>query len=142
MPEHRFVLAGPQYPRLELPENVRHFQHLPPGEHSAFYSSCEATLNITRGPMVDYGYSPSVRLFEAAGCATCVISDRWRGLERIFTVGEEVLVASNDDEMVDLLQGLSAERAREIGERARDRVLRDHTYAVRAQQLVDLLSRL
>ncbi len=140
IPERRFVLAGPQYPDgLDLPPNVRHYQHLSPREHPAFYSSGDATLNITRAPMVARGYSPSVRLFEAAGCATCVVSDQWDGLGEIFEIGREILVARDEGEMVALLRGLSPEDAREIGENARARALRDHTYAVRARQLIDIL---
>ena len=142
LPDRRFVLAGPQYPAVGLPANVVHLQHLPPADHSAFYSSSDLTLNITRGPMVAYGHSPSVRLFEAAGCGSCVVSDRWDGLGELFDVGREILVASSEAEMMRLLQGLQAEDAAGIGERFRARVLREHSYAVRAEQLLDLLKEL
>ena len=142
LPNRRFVLAGPQYPAMELPENVSHHQHLPPYEHSAFYSSCDLTLNITRGPMVAYGYSPSVRLFEAAGCATCVVSDRWEGMDEVFEIGREILVASDEHEMVDLLERLGPDEVERIGEQAHLRALRDHTYEVRARQFLDLLNSL
>ncbi len=139
LPGQRFVLAGPQYPELELPGNVHHFQHLPPHQHSAFYSSCDLILNITRGPMVAYGHSPSVRLFEAAGCGGCVVSDPWEGLGELFEIGGEILVAAEEEEMARLLRELPEERAMEIGERFRARVLREHSYAVRARQFMDLL---
>lgn len=140
LPELRFVLAGPQYPEMGLPANLRHFQHLAPREHPAFYSSCDLTLNLTRGPMVAYGYSPSVRLFEAAGCAACIVSDRWQGLDEVFEIGREVLVVGDEEEMVGLLLGLEPERLLAIGERARARALRDHTYTVRAQQFLTLIN--
>lgn len=136
---HRFVLAGPQYPPMELPANVHHYQHLHPGEHPAFYSSSDLTLNLTRGPMVAYGYSPSVRLFEAAGCGTCVVSDAWEGMEEVFQVGREVLVARDEGEMVRLLSELGPDEVRETGERARERALREHSYDVRARQFLDLV---
>ncbi|MCL4369917.1 MAG: glycosyltransferase [Chloroflexi bacterium] len=142
LPHSRFILAGPQYPITEVPANIRHYQHVAPAEHPSFYSSSDLTLNLTRGPMVARGYSPSVRLFEAAGCATCIVSDRWEGLGDVFEVGQEVLVAQDEDSIVRLLEGLSDEEAREIGERARARVLREHTYEVRVGQLLDLLRRL
>lgn len=142
LPEKQFVLAGPQYPHMELPPNLRHFQHLAPKDHPAFYSSCDLTLNLTRGPMVTYGYSPSVRLFEAAGCGTCIVSDRWEGLGEIFDMGREILVVDSENEMVGLLKSLNSEELLEIGERARGRALQDHTYAVRAQQFLQLLERL
>lgn len=139
LPEQQFVLAGPQYPPLELPPNVRHYQHLPPSDHSAFYSSCDVTLNITRAPMVEWGYSPSVRLFEAAGCATCVVSDRWEGLGELFEEGKEILVVDGEDEMLRLLRGLGRDELLEIGERARLRVLRDHSCAARARQFMEIV---
>ena len=40
------------------------------------------TLNVTRADMVRAGYSPSVRLFEAAACGTPIISDAGRALPR------------------------------------------------------------
>ena len=54
-------------------------QHLPPGEHRAFYNRQRFTLNVTRADMIRAGWSPSVRLFEAAACGTPIISDRWAG---------------------------------------------------------------
>jgi spore maturation protein CgeB len=142
LPAERFVLAGPQYPDVQLPGNVLHIQHLPPPAHAAFYSSCDLSLNITRAPMVEYGHSPSVRLFEAAGCGACVISDRWIGLEEVFSIGEEVLVAGGEDDMVAMLARIDRDRAREIGDAMRRRALREHTYDVRAKQLLDLIEAL
>jgi spore maturation protein CgeB len=138
-PESRFVLVGPQYPDLRLPDNVVHLHHLPPSSHATFYSSCALSLNITRAPMVECGHSPSVRLFEAAGCAACIVSDRWAGLEEVFSVGREVLVADSEDDVTGLLDRMSADEAREIGQSMRRRALRDHTYDARADQLLDLV---
>ncbi|HEX2923170.1 MAG TPA: glycosyltransferase, partial [Chloroflexota bacterium] len=138
LPGQQFVMAGPQYPAMQLPANVRHDQHLPPSDHSAFYSSGELTLNITRAPMVKWGYSPSVRLFEAAGCGTCVVSDRWAGLDELFAVGEEILVVDGEEEMIGLLNSLSQDEARVMGEKARKRVLSEHSCAVRARQFLEI----
>jgi Uncharacterized protein conserved in bacteria len=48
--------------------------------------------------MVHAGYSPSVRLFEAAACGVPVISDYWDGLGELFRIGEEILVARTGEE--------------------------------------------
>src|SRR4051812_3498305 len=80
--EGRFVVAGAQYPEdIVWPTNVDRVQHLPPRKHRGFYNRQRFTLNITRADMVAAGYSPSVRLFEAAACGTPIISDLWPGLE-------------------------------------------------------------
>jgi len=73
-PEARMIVAGACYPEdIEWPPNVSRVTHLPPSEHRAFYLSQRFTLNITRAEMMRAGYSPSVRLFEAAGCGTAII---------------------------------------------------------------------
>lgn len=84
-PSERFVVAGPQYPEnFKWSTNVERINHLPPAEHRKFYNSQEFTLNVTRQDMIKAGYSPSVRLFEAAACGVPIISDYWDGIHSIF----------------------------------------------------------
>ena len=93
-PDKRFVVAGPQYPSdIAWPDNVERIDHLPPSEHAAFYSASRFTLNVTRADMIAAGWSPSVRLFEAAACATPIISDLWDGIDAIFTPGREISIS-------------------------------------------------
>lgn len=136
LPAHRFILAGPQYPaRLTWPPNVRHIRHLSPRWHPHFYSSSRMTLNITRKAMVEWGFSPSVRLFEAAGCGCPIVSDNWPGLDTVLTLGEEVLLAERTDDVMRLLNDVSDDQLRRIGFRARERVLAEHSSARRAEEL-------
>lgn len=132
----RFTIAGPQYPdAAEWPGNVRHIAHLPPEEHAAFYCSQRFTLNVTRADMRRMGYSPSVRLFEAACCGTPLISDRWPGLDSFFRVGEEILTAETADDVLRYVTELSDEDRAVIGQAARQRVLESHTGERRARDL-------
>jgi spore maturation protein CgeB len=132
----RFVVAGPQYPAAMVwPANVQRIEHLPPAEHRAFYNAQRFTLNITRADMVQAGYSPSIRLFEAAACAVTIISDHWQGLETFFTPGKEILIASTPEETLHYLRDLSASTRAALGWQARARVLAEHTAAHRAAQL-------
>jgi spore maturation protein CgeB len=134
--EGRFVVAGPQYPeRVQWPENVQRIEHLPPAEHRAFYNSQRFTLNITRADMIRAGYSPSVRLFEAAACGVPIISDYWDGLDSYFKFGSEILVARSPEDTLRYLRDIAEDERRAIGERARQRVLNSHTAAHRAQEL-------
>ena len=92
-------MAGPQYPQtIRWPRNVTRVEHVPPDRHRAFYNAQRFTLNVTRAAMVKAGYSPSVRLFEAAACGVPIISDEWPGLETIFTPGREILVARSTED--------------------------------------------
>ena len=135
LPERRFVVAGPQYPAgIAWPANVARIDHVAPADHAAFYAASAYTLNVTRADMVAAGWSPSVRLFEAAACSTPIISDVWPGLDTILRPGEEILTARDaDDVAAHLAQPASArERLREAGRR---RVLAAHTAAHRAAEL-------
>lgn len=135
-PEASFVVAGPLYPNdIVWPENVQRIDHLPPIQHREFYNSQQYTLNVTRADMVQAGFSPSVRLFEAAACGTPIISDYWEGLDSILKIGKEVLVAATPDESLSILRGLSETARRRIGEAGRKRVLARHTAAHRAAEL-------
>jgi spore maturation protein CgeB len=135
-PEARFVAAGPLYPRtVRWPPNVERVEHLPPSAHRAFYNAQRYTLNITRAAMVRAGYSPSVRLFEAAACGTPIISDAWPGLETLFTPGREILIARSPADTLRFLAEIPEQERVEIGMRARARVLARHTAAHRAAEL-------
>ncbi|HEX8382838.1 MAG TPA: glycosyltransferase [Sphingomonas sp.] len=132
-PELRFVVAGPQYPGgIDWPSNVERIDHLPPSEHADFYSASRWTLNVTRADMIAAGWSPSVRLFEAAACATPIISDRWDGLDTLFAPGREMVLA---DTAADVIGALDDAPARALGEAARARVLQAHTATSRAAEL-------
>lgn len=132
----RCVVVGPQYPeRIRWPANVERVDHLEPGRHRAFYNVQRFTLNVTRPDMVRAGYSPSVRLFEAAACGVPVISDRWIGIDSFFYPGREILLADDAGEVVSLLSVIDEQERREIGLRARARVLDAHTAGHRVDQL-------
>src|SRR5580765_3405532 len=135
LPDGKFIVAGPQYPSgVAWPENVERIMHLDPRHHAALYSSSRITLNVTRREMVLAGYSPSVRLFEAAACAAAMASDNWPGLETFLVPGREILLPTGNDDVVRYLQGYDAAELRRIGHAARERVLANHTSDVRARQ--------
>ncbi|HJV64405.1 MAG TPA: glycosyltransferase [Geomonas sp.] len=141
--EGRFVVAGPQYPSdIRWPENTERIEHLPPQSHRGFYSSQRFTLNLTRKHMQAAGYSPSVRLFEAAACAVPVISDHWAGLEEFFIPDKEILIASDSDDVLGILRDFPEEDRQAMGERARQRALTAHSAARRAEELEHYLAAL
>src|SRR4029077_19421437 len=121
--DRNFIVAGPQYPKSILwPKNVRRIVHLNPRWHARFYSSSRLTLNVTRREMVIAGYSPSVRLFEAAACGAAIVSDNWPGLETFFTPGREILLPVDGQDVIRYL-GLDDSELRRIGDAARQRAL-------------------
>jgi spore maturation protein CgeB len=140
LPQRRFLVVGAQYPsRLKWPSNVLRIDHLAPAQHGRFYSRQRYTLNVTREDMRCAGWSPSVRLFEAAACGTPIISDRWPGIEEVLTPGEHVLIADESGDVVTYLDLTEPERLH-IARGARERVLEAHSGLRRAEELLELLN--
>jgi spore maturation protein CgeB len=122
-----------------MPANVRHIGHVYTRDHNAFNTSPLAVLNIARDSMATTGFSPATRVFEAAGAGACLITDAWVGLELFLKDGEEVLVARDGQDVAAHVEALTPERARAIGEAARQRILAEHTYARRGAQVDAIL---
>lgn len=134
LPEKSFVIGGSGWQDQQVGENVRYVGHVYTADHNSFNCSPLALLNISRDSMARYGFSPATRVFEAAGAGACLISDRWEGMEFFLEPGREVLVAGTSQDVVELLQQLTPDRARLLGRAARARVLAEHTYTKRAEQ--------
>ena len=140
MKEKRFLLGGNGWEDKSVPENVRRLGHVYTGEHNAFNSTLTAVLNINRDSMARYGHSPATRVFEAAGAGACLVTDDFPGVEEFFEPDREILVARDGEEVREVLSGLTAEKARSIGQAALRRALFAHTYARRARRLHELLN--
>jgi spore maturation protein CgeB len=143
LPQKRFVVAGPQYPAdIRWPDNVDRIEHLPPAEHRDFYNGLRFTLNVTRADMISAGWSPSVRLFEAAACGTPIISDAWDGLSSILPHRDAILIAQSTQDVIDALVNIDEGERKRIAEAAQERVLRRHTGLARARELETYLQSL
>lgn len=135
-PHLRFAVAGAQYPSsISWPENVELIEHVPPRDHPAFYAASRFTLNVTRANMVRAGYSPSVRLFEAAAGGTAIISDAWPGLEMFLQPNRDVVIATRPEDVLAALLSIPDSRRRRLAQAARRRVLANHTSEHRAAEL-------
>src|SRR5690606_12578642 len=121
------------------PANVERIEHLPPAEHPSFYSRQRFTLNVTRADMRAAGWSPSVRLFEAAAVGTPIISDEWPGLSDLFPAGSAILTASSARQVVEYLEHLPEGEVSGLAAHARSIVLAEHTGLARARELADAL---
>lgn len=138
-PDRRFVIGGAMYPNPETwPHNIRHYHHVGPPEHCAFYSSSPLTLNVTRASMAAMGYCPSGRLFEASAAGTAVLSDWWQGLDTFFKPGEEILIADSSGEAIAAIKNDRGALAK-IGARAKQRTLDCHTAEIRARRFIDMI---
>lgn len=85
----------------------------------------------------------NMRLYEATGVGTLLITDAKRNLSELFEPGEEVLTYANEDELVNKINHYledEVERTR-IARAGQERTLREHTYERRMRELVDVLAR-
>jgi len=140
LPQGRFLLGGSGWSDKPMPETVRYIGHVGTADHNAFNVTPKTVLNISRESMATNGYSPATRVFEAAGAGACLITDDWLGIDLFLKPGEEVLVARDGADVADIVAGLAPERAAAIGAQARQRVLGEHTYARRAEQVDELIA--
>jgi spore maturation protein CgeB len=139
-PSSTFVLGGSGWGDKPMPSNVNYVGHVYTRDHNAFNCTPTAVLNISRDSMARYGFSPATRVFEAAGAGACLVTDAWKGIEMFLEPDAEVLVASSGADVAACIADLDVERAARIGQAARQRILAEHTYDRRAQQLDLLLS--
>jgi spore maturation protein CgeB len=104
-------------------------------------ASARINLNVTRRPHATVDASSTCRLFELAGCGAAIVSNPVAGIERWFEPEHEIRVAADADEAVSVYRELLADpaQAEELGRRARERVLEEHTYGHRARRLLELL---
>jgi spore maturation protein CgeB len=138
--DRRLLLGGNGWADKPRPGNVDYVGHVFTASHNAFNSSPLAVLNVSRDSMARYGFSPATRVFEAAGAAACLITDEWEGIDTFFEPERELLVAADGDAVAEHVRRLTPDRARTIGAAALRRVLAEHTYGHRVEQLETLLA--
>lgn len=139
----QFILGGSGWDsKSAIPSNVKYVGHVYTNQHNAFNSSMLAVLNINRNSMASYGFSPPTRIFEAAGAGACIITDNWAGIEKFLTPGEECFAAKNSEEVAAILEQLTIEKSKMIGKNAMKRILNEHTYYHRADELQNIFTML
>jgi glycosyltransferase involved in cell wall biosynthesis len=104
-------------------------------------SSARVNLNITRRPHATVAGSSTARPFELASSGAAIVSNPHAGIDRWFEPGRELVVVQSAGEAVAAYRELVADpgQAEEMGRRARERVLDEHTYAHRARRLLELV---
>jgi Glycosyl transferases group 1 len=138
-PDVDFALGGSDF-RGDT-GNARLLGTIPYNVFPQAISAARVNLNITRRSHATVYASSSARPFELAGCAAAIVSNPYEGIERWFEPGRELLVVSGADEAVDAYRELLGDPAQadELGRRARERALDEHTYARRAEQVLELI---
>jgi spore maturation protein CgeB len=104
-------------------------------------SAARVNVCITRRSHATVYASSSCRPFELASSGAAIVANPYNGIERWFEPGSELIVVNDAAEAVTAYRDLLDDpgQAEEMGRRARERLLDEHTYRHRARQLLELV---
>jgi len=134
-PEFRFVVGGRDFQvplgRAEFIGPVAY------SEFGRFVGRSRINLNITRSSHTTVYASATSRPFELAAFGACIVSQPYEGIQEWFKVGQELLVVGSAGEAEAVYGQLlgDTQTAEELGRRARERVLKEHTFHHRAREV-------
>lgn len=103
----------------------------------------QSQVTLNRHINVAENYANNMRLFEATGVGTMLLTDRKDNLSELFAIGKELVVYSSKEEAAELVcyYRQNPEEAEKIAKAGQARTLSEHTYSHRMQELVTLLKR-
>jgi spore maturation protein CgeB len=143
------VVYGVRYPeegKSALAEaGIDYRGYLPNLMAPAAYAQTALSVHIPRRLYANgLGGIPTIRVFEALACASPLLCAPWDDAEHLFRPGEDYLVAQSGSKMKSAIQWLLRDDAarRQIAANGRETILRRHTCAHRAAQLVEICGEL
>jgi len=140
MKDVRFAVGG----RIEVVSSVKTLGDIPFALYRKVCCRSKLSLNITRSGFAEVYGSSNVRPFELAALGRCFVMNPTLGIEEWFEPGREVVVPKDEDEILEIYKWLlsTPDERKKIGRRARQRLLREHTYRNRAKQLIGIIKSL
>jgi glycosyltransferase involved in cell wall biosynthesis len=139
LPDADFALGGYDF-RTDMGA-ARELGDVPFNAFARAISAARINLCITRRSHADLYASSTCRPFELAASGAAIVSNPIAGIERWFEPGSELIVVHDAAEAVAAYRELldDSAQAEELGRRARERVLDEHTYRHRARRLLELV---
>jgi glycosyltransferase involved in cell wall biosynthesis len=138
LPDARFAVRGTQLGDLGRVERLPYLSFSKLREYM-----CRSRINlvITRKAHASVFASSSSRPFELASVGACMVCNPYEGIETWFEPEKELIVVHSEDEAVERIRWLLAhdDACRLMGQAARARLLKEHTFRHRAQQLADII---
>ncbi|MEP7334448.1 MAG: glycosyltransferase [Actinomycetota bacterium] len=139
LPDVDFALGGEDF-QGDV-GNARSLGVIPFNAFNRAISSSRVALNVTRRAHATVRASSTARPFELAMAGAAIVSNPHEGIETWFEPGRELLVVEDADGATAAYRELLGDpgAAEELGARARERALDEHTYAHRARRLLELI---
>lgn len=102
-------------------------------------ASSNINLNIHGGVAGDY--AANIRLFEVTGVGSCLVTDWKKNLNDLFEIDKEVVSFKTAEECIEKVKWLidHPKERKEIADAGQRRVLKDHTFEIRAKQLDEII---
>ncbi|MBZ0295582.1 MAG: glycosyltransferase, partial [Anaerolineae bacterium] len=138
MPETAFAVRGTKLGDLGRTQTLPYLSFSKLREYA-----CRSKLNlcITRRAHASVYGSSSSRPFELSSMGCCIVANPYEGIETWFEPGKELFVVHSQEEAIDRYRYLLAHESERlaVGQAARERVLKEHTFRHRAHQLADIV---
>ncbi len=101
----------------------------------------QSKIALNRHIDVAENFANNMRLYEATGVGTMLLTDAGSNLAELFDPGREVETYADEDELVDKIEYYLAhdDERRVVARAGQERTLREHTYRDRMRELVTLL---
>ncbi len=145
LPNLKTAVYGVRYPdegKAALAQaGIEYRGYLPNLTAPAAYASSALSLHVPRRLYANgLGGIPTIRVFEALACGSPLLCAPWDDSEHLFQPGQDYVVAKSGPEMKSTIQWLLRDDAarRQIAAHGRETILRRHTCAQRAAQLVEI----
>ena len=142
MADVKFVVAGAGFDS-DL-GNAKMIGDLSYSEWRQLCCRSKINLNITRWSHANVYASSTSRPFELAAFGSCIVTQPYNGIEEWFDVGKEVLVVNSAEEAIGTYKRLLKDNNKrtDMGKKARERVLKEHTFKHRATEFIRVMGRI
>ena len=138
LPEARFAVRGTRLGDLGRAQTLPYLSFSKLREYA-----CRSKINlvITRRAHASVFASASSRPFELASLGACMVCNPYEGIETWFEPEKELIVVHSAEEAIERYRWLLShdEARRKMGQAARERFLKEHTFRHRARQLVRII---
>lgn len=108
----------------------------------AYHALASGRICINRHEAIAGDYANNMRLYEATGVGTLLITDAKKNLPELFTPGRDVVSYRSDDELIEVLRYFieHADEGRAIALAGQRRTLEAHTYRRRMEVFTELIN--
>jgi spore maturation protein CgeB len=128
---------------LDISSPIRSRHHGEVWGLNMYQTLARSKITLNRHIDVAENNANNMRLFEATGVGSMLLTDRKDNLGELFEIGKEVIAYSSQEEAAELIHYYLAhpEEAQSIAAAGQARTLKEHTYELRMKELVTMLGR-